>query len=235
MIVTSMMSVCKRLFVTVAPPLPGGAMSGQWFRFCTGGAGPTWGIALNDRQVVQLEGCIASAAGEPYYMVLPVVDKLGALLDVDVVRAHIEHYSNVAFVLRRGGDIMTFHEGCYRQQNPSFHVFSSFFYCNMFNPIWHWLFKSAKYLNILSCSRWVSRLQHPACISFLIFFFDFSPSPVSLDHPQLRSLLTCQWFCDTSTLCIFTSWFSMFPFQTVTLSNVLNNLPAEPTWLSNLH
>lgn len=35
-------------------------------------------------------------------MVLPVVDKFGALLDVDVIRANVKHYSNVALVLRRG-------------------------------------------------------------------------------------------------------------------------------------
>ena len=48
-----------------------------------------------------MEGRIASAAGEPNYVVLSIVDKLGALLDVDVVGADIKHYSNVAFVLRR--------------------------------------------------------------------------------------------------------------------------------------
>lgn len=48
-----------------------------------------------------MEGRIASAAGEPNYVVLPIVDKLGALLDVDVISANIKHYSNVAFVLRR--------------------------------------------------------------------------------------------------------------------------------------
>lgn len=32
-------------------------------------------------------------------MVLPVVDKLGALLDVDVVGADVEHHPDVAFVL----------------------------------------------------------------------------------------------------------------------------------------
>lgn len=67
---------------------------------CVGGAGPTWGITLYDGQVVQLEGRIASAAGEPNYVVLPVVDELGALFDVDVVSADIKHYSNVAFVLK---------------------------------------------------------------------------------------------------------------------------------------
>lgn len=34
-------------------------------------------------------------------MVLPVVDELGALLNVDVVRAHVEHHPDVALVLRR--------------------------------------------------------------------------------------------------------------------------------------
>lgn len=48
-----------------------------------------------------MEGRIASAAGEPNYVVLPIVDKLGALLDVDVISANMKHYSNVAFVLRR--------------------------------------------------------------------------------------------------------------------------------------
>lgn len=69
-----------------------------------GGAGPTWRVTLYDGQVVQLEGRIASAAGEPNYVVLPVIDELGALLNVDVISAHIKDYSNVAFVLRGRGD-----------------------------------------------------------------------------------------------------------------------------------
>lgn len=51
-----------------------------------------------------MEGCIASATGEPNYVVLPIVDELGALLDVDVISANIKHYSNVALVLRKGTD-----------------------------------------------------------------------------------------------------------------------------------
>lgn len=66
-----------------------------------GGAGPTWGIPLYDRQVVQLERGVAAAAGEADNVVLPVVDELGALFDVDVVGADIKHDSDVAFVLRR--------------------------------------------------------------------------------------------------------------------------------------
>lgn len=75
-----------------------------------GGAGPTWGITLYDWQVVQLEGRIATTAGEPNYVVLPIVDKLGALLDVDIVSADIKHYSNVAFVLRRRRGMKMFNE-----------------------------------------------------------------------------------------------------------------------------
>lgn len=93
---------------------------------------PTWGIAFNDRQVVQLEGCIASAAGEPNYVVLPIVDKLGALLDVDVVSANIKHYSNVALVLRegRGTHTETLHEIVFKNRAMiSFlSVFRSHFY-----------------------------------------------------------------------------------------------------------
>ena len=63
------------------------------------GARPTGGVAFDDGQVVQLKGGVASAAGEADDVVLPVVDKLGALLDVDVVRANVEHYPYVAFVL----------------------------------------------------------------------------------------------------------------------------------------
>lgn len=46
-----------------------------------------------------MEGCVAPAAGEPDDVVLPVVDKLGALLDVDVIGADVEDHPNVAFVL----------------------------------------------------------------------------------------------------------------------------------------
>lgn len=81
----------------------GECRGGSVVHFGVGAAGLTWGIALYDRQVVQLEGCIASAAGKPNYVVLSVVDKLGALLNVDVVCADIEHYPNVAFILRRRG------------------------------------------------------------------------------------------------------------------------------------
>ena len=48
-----------------------------------------------------MKGCIASAASESNYVILSIVDKLGALLDVDIISADIKHYSNVAFVLRR--------------------------------------------------------------------------------------------------------------------------------------
>jgi len=34
-------------------------------------------------------------------VVLPIVDKLGALLDVDIISANIKHHPNVAFVLGR--------------------------------------------------------------------------------------------------------------------------------------
>lgn len=73
------------------------------------GAGPTWGVPLYDRQVVQLEGCIPTASGEPNYVVLPIIDKLGALLDVDIVCANIEHHSNVTLVLWRR-QTMVFHK-----------------------------------------------------------------------------------------------------------------------------
>lgn len=55
---------------------------------------------LYDGEVIQPKGCVAAAAGEPDDVVLPVVDKLGALLDVDVIGAHVEDDPNVAFVLR---------------------------------------------------------------------------------------------------------------------------------------
>lgn len=61
----------------------------------------TWGVALDDGQVVQLQRGVAAAAGEAHDVVLPVVDELGALLDVDVVRAHVEHHTDVALVLRK--------------------------------------------------------------------------------------------------------------------------------------
>lgn len=92
-----------------------------WAYTC--GAGPTWGITLYDRQVVQLEGRIATTAGEPNYVVLPVVDKLGALLDVDIVSADIKHYSNVAFVLRRRRGMTTFYQMCKGQDITSFMSF----------------------------------------------------------------------------------------------------------------
>lgn len=57
---------------------------------------------LYDREVVQPEGGVAPAAGEADHVVLPVVDELGALLDVDVVRAHVEDHPDVAFVLQGG-------------------------------------------------------------------------------------------------------------------------------------
>lgn len=59
-----------------------------------------------------MEGCIASATGEPNYVVLSIVDKLGALLDVDVIGANIKHYSNVALVLRKETDTNMLHEDC---------------------------------------------------------------------------------------------------------------------------
>lgn len=57
---------------------------------------------LYDGEVIQPKGCVAPAAGEADDVVLPVVDELGALLDVDVVGAHVEDHSDVAFVLRGG-------------------------------------------------------------------------------------------------------------------------------------
>lgn len=55
---------------------------------------------LYDGEVVQPEGGVAPAAGEPDDVVLPVIDKLGALLNVDVIGAHVEDHPDVAFVLR---------------------------------------------------------------------------------------------------------------------------------------
>lgn len=69
-----------------------------------------------------MEGRVASAAGEPNYVVLPVIDKLGALLNVDVVSAHIKHYSNVAFVLRGRGDKSVMMDETLRQGHNCFHV-----------------------------------------------------------------------------------------------------------------
>lgn len=66
-----------------------------------GGAGPTWGETLYDLQVIQLEGCIATTAGETNYVVSPVVDKPGALFYVDIISSNIKHHSNVAIILKR--------------------------------------------------------------------------------------------------------------------------------------
>lgn len=74
--------------------------SGRWAGPTRVGAGPTWGIALDDGQVVQLERGVAAAAGKADDVVFPVVDELGALLNVDVVSAHVENYPDVALVLR---------------------------------------------------------------------------------------------------------------------------------------
>lgn len=57
---------------------------------------------LYDGEVIQPKGGVAPAAGEPDDVVLPVIDKLGALLDVDVIGAHVEDDSDVAFVLQGG-------------------------------------------------------------------------------------------------------------------------------------
>lgn len=64
-----------------------------------GGNGPTWGIALDDGQVVQLECSVAATAGETDDVVLSVIDELGAFLNVDVVSTNVEHHPNVALVL----------------------------------------------------------------------------------------------------------------------------------------
>lgn len=55
---------------------------------------------LYDGEVVQPKGGVAPAAGEPDDVVLPVIDELGALLNVDVIGAHVEDDSDVAFVLQ---------------------------------------------------------------------------------------------------------------------------------------
>lgn len=60
----------------------------------------TCGVALNDWQVIHLQRCITPAPGELHHVVLAVVHGLGLLLDVDVVRPHVEDHRHMALFLQ---------------------------------------------------------------------------------------------------------------------------------------
>lgn len=61
----------------------------------------TCGVPLNDWQVIHLQRGITPTPRELHHVVLPVVHKLGLLLDVDVVCAHVEDHSHIALFLKR--------------------------------------------------------------------------------------------------------------------------------------
>lgn len=50
-----------------------------------------------------MERGVAATAGEADDVVLSVIDELGALLNVDVVSADVEHHPDVALVLEEEG------------------------------------------------------------------------------------------------------------------------------------
>lgn len=60
----------------------------------------TCGVALNDWQVIHLQRGITPAPGELHHVVLAVVHEFGLLLNVDVVRAHVEDHRHMALFLR---------------------------------------------------------------------------------------------------------------------------------------
>lgn len=61
----------------------------------------TCGVALNDWQVIHLQRGITPAPGELHHVVLAVVHELGLLLDVDVVRSHVEDHRHMALLLQK--------------------------------------------------------------------------------------------------------------------------------------
>lgn len=62
---------------------------------------PTCGVSLIDRPVVHLQRCVATAPREAHHVVLAVVHHGVALLDGDVVRAHVENHPHRALVLQK--------------------------------------------------------------------------------------------------------------------------------------
>lgn len=62
---------------------------------------PTCGVSLVDGPVVHLQCRVAAAPGEAHHVVLAVVHHGVALLDSDVIRAHVENNPNRALVLWR--------------------------------------------------------------------------------------------------------------------------------------
>lgn len=67
----------------------------------------TCGVALNDWQVIHLQRGITPAPGELHHVVLAVVHKLRLLLDVDVVRAHVEDHRHMAVFLKKKDGVMS--------------------------------------------------------------------------------------------------------------------------------